>query len=868
MTETNEAMERRTELHMLTEMSEYAGVSGIREILEETEGWDDIAALAITDINSVQAFPDAAYYGKDRDIKLIYGMTVTAYHFGDTTPCVLIARNEAGKHNLFRIVTEAYKKDNAGNPVIEWDYLQSHKEGVYIGASCDGEVTKAVCEDKTDDEIKKIISGYDYIEIQPCENMLYVNESGNAEDMTRRIVKLAYMENKLVVAVSNAAFIYPEDQLCHEVLTDMDPHTECDQRSLYIRGTSEMLEEFAFLGANRAREVVLDNPNKIADECEEYNPITEKKYILRFTNEDKELEKICYESAYKQYGKPLPDIVEKRLIAELSAIRENGYSGIYLFWKLLTDKSKEMGYPTGSRGSVGASLVACFSGITDVNPLPAHYYCPKCHRFELLSSKPEDYWYTGYDIPVKSCPNCGTDMKRDGFNIPFELFSGLNNDKEPDIDINFASNIQNKIIQYAGEYFGEDNVVRAGTISTITEKTAAYKLYEYAEKTGNNRYACFFQMRNKRTHHFDSYGLVYDYHDEMTGIDRDEFIKSYREWESDEEELVKKVSGTRKSMGVHPGGIIVVPDGTDMTEITPVQYKRILDRYVKITHLDYHAIDWNVMKFDVLGHDSPTILHELERETGIGLVDIPYDDEKVLSLFQSAEALGFRERKLNGRSCFGTLGIPEFGSVFVWEILASVGVERFSDLMRVSALQHGTGCWEDNAEILAEDGRELKDMITYRDDIMLYLESKGIDQGTAFKMMENTRKGKRRHLADEEGDSLMKEAGIPKWYIDSTRKIAYLFPKAHTVSYVKMAWKLAYYKLYYPQEFYQEVLRYKEIPNEIRREPDMLDLLIMHMEMDDEITYDEREELRNLYILAEARDRGCDIKRILEHQEG
>ncbi len=521
---------------------------------------------------------------------------------------------------------------------------------------------------------------------------------------------------------------------------------------------------------------------------------------------------------------------------------------------------------TGIRGSGGASLVAYFCGITDINPIPAHYHCPECNHFELYSERPEDYWYTGYDIPGKKCPDCGASMNRDGFNIPFELFAGLNFDKEPDFDLNFSSDIQSKIFKFVEERFGEENVFRAGTISTITEKTAEIKLYEHAEKTGDNEYSAFFQAEKEIKHDYDEYGFVYEHNGDFSGMNYPEFKRRFKEWKQKEEKLADKIAGTKRGMGIHPGGIMVLPEGTDVNDITPVQYKRTPGRDVRISHLEYHSIDRAAQKFDILAHDTPNIIHMLEKKTGVSQKEIPFDDKKVMSLFKGADAFGFENRKLNGLSNFGTLGIPEFESVFSWEILSNAEVGCFSDLMRISALQHGTDSWIGNAENLIEEGRELHDVMSYRDDIMLYLESLGMDRENAFRIMERVRKGRKR--AGDGEDEEMRAVGVPEWYIDSSNKIKYLFPKAHTVSYVKQAWKIAFYKLYYPEEFYEAVLSFKILPEEIIREPNMMGIMIIHMEEEkDDLSYEERETLRTLYLLAEARDRGCDIRRIIMKSE-
>jgi DNA polymerase-3 subunit alpha (Gram-positive type) len=418
-------------------------------------------------------------------------------------------------------------------------------------------------------------------------------------------------------------------------------------------------------------------------------------------------------------------------------------------------------------------------------------------------------------------------MNKDGFNNPFEILAGLKADKEPDIDLNFAEDIQEDIFRYLGEYFGEENVFRAGVISTVSDEMAAFRLLEYVEKTG-----------------------------ELSGMGPVE--------DKRREEAIRKVSGTKRGMGMHPGGVIVVPKGADISEITPLQY---LKKYT-VSHLGYHAFDDCVAKYDILGHYALSELHELEKRTGVRQSEIPFSDEKVLSLFQNARALGLKDRMPNGLSRFGTLGVNGFDSQFAWGLLATLEVECFSDLMRISALSHGTGCWFENADELSEKGKALRELISYRDDIMLFLESRGMDHDNAFKIMECVRKGRYQRRGITDGIDLMQKLGIPEWYIDSCKKILYLFPKAHTVSYVKMAWKLAYYKLYYPEEFYTVVLRHKRVPGEILKNRDSLDEQIRRMEeFRYELSFREREDLWTMYLIAEAGERGCDIRAVLADAE-
>ena len=580
--------DKRTELHMLTNMSDYKGISDIGYILEKAGLRQDICALAITDINSVQAYPDAAYFRDFQNIRILYGLTVAVASRERETPCVVIARNPQGKDNIFRLVTEAYKPEYYWKKSVSLEYLLSHREGVYIGASCEGEITAAVLENKPDYEIMKLMSVYDYIEVQPCENYSLFCDIPDSKELVRKIVDLAEKAGKPVAAVSNAAYVdlCEDNRFCYEAVTGLGPGAKSDTRQLYMRSTAEMLNEFSFLGAEKAIEIVLENPNAIAAGCKDIEPVTEKRYPLHIPNEEEKLKKICKTAAAAQYGDELPDTVRERLELELESISRNGYAGLYLIGKLIADKSKEMGYTTGIRAGGGGSLTTYFCGIGDVNPLPAHYYCPECHHFELFGDSPKNYWYTGYDLADKNCPVCGTKLRSDGFNIPFETFAGLRFDREPDIDISVAREIRSGIVKYLADYFGEENVVQAGEVVRINSRIVFQKLYAYDRKTEK--------------------GLFRSHHDKKTEADNN----------GRRNRVFRTIAAVKRGMDAVPGKVFVIPGGTDMNEITPVEYVKTEEGNAKITHLESIYLYGNLVSFDIIGDQIPGMLKALEDKTG------------------------------------------------------------------------------------------------------------------------------------------------------------------------------------------------------------------------------------------------------------
>ena len=610
---------------------------------------------------------------------------------------------------------------------------------------------------------------YDYLEIQPTGNNQFmiasekirnVNSIEDIENINRRIVELGEQFNKPVVATCDVHFLDPGDEIYRRIIMAGKGFSGADEQSpLYLRTTEEMLEEFAYLGSDKAMEVVVTNTNRIADMVETMAPVRPDKCAPVIEDSDRTLTDICYNKAHEIYGEELPKIVEQRLERELHSIISNGFAVMYIIAQKLVWKSVEDGYLVGSRGSVGSSFVATMAGITEVNPLSPHYYCEKCHYTDFDSQEVKAYaGKAGCDMPDKACPVCGAPLKKDGFDIPFETFLGFKGDKEPDIDLNFSGEYQSKAHKYTEVIFGAGQTYRAGTIGTLAEKTAFGYVKRYFEEKGTS----------KRT--------------------------------SEINRIVAGCTGIRRSTGQHPGGIIVLPLGEDINSFTPVQHPaNDMTTDIVTTHFDYHSIDHNLLKLDILGHDDPTMIRMLQDLTGIDPVKIPLDDAKVMSLFKNTEALGITPDQIGGCK-LGALGIPEFGTEFAMQMLIDTKPQAFSDLVRIAGLAHGTDVWLGNAQTLIQEGKAtISTAICTRDDIMVYLIGMGVESSLAFTIMESVRKGKGLKPEMEEA---MKKANVPEWYIWSCKKIKYMFPKAHAAAYVMMAWRIAYCKINYPLAFY------------------------------------------------------------------
>lgn len=688
-----------------------------------------------------------------------------------TDHIIILAKNDIGRINLYKLVSLSHLEYFQRRPRIPKSLLAANREGLIIGSACEaGELYQAILRRHGEDEIEALAKFYDYFEIQPLANNNFMIESDKISDVTseedlkelnRKIVELGEKFNKPVVATCDAHFLNPEDEIYRKYLLWSKGMKDADRPlPLYLRTTEEMLEEFAYLGREKAEEVVITNTNLIADMIENISPVRPDKCAPVIENSDAELRRICYDKAHEIYGDDLPEKVVNRLEHELNSIISNGFAVMYIIAQKLVWKSNEDGYLVGSRGSVGSSFVAFLSGITEVNSLSAHYYCEHCHFVDFDSDEVKKFsGMSGCDMPDRICPVCGKPLAKDGHDIPFETFLGFNGDKEPDIDLNFSGEYQPKAHAYTEVIFGEGQTYRAGTINGVAEKTAFGYVLKYNEEHDN------IKMRKGEIERVSS-GCI----------------------------------GVRKTTGQHPGGIVVLPLGEDINTFTPVHHPaNKMDTPIITTHFDYHSIDHNLLKLDILGHDDPTMIRMLEDLTGVIAREIRFDDEKVLSLFNSLDSLELKAEDLDGYD-LGCLGLPELGTDFVMQMLRDTKPKCFSDLVRISGLSHGTDVWTGNTQtLIAENKCELSTAICTRDDIMIYLIDMGLEPGHAFKIMESVRKGKG---LTPEWEQEMLEHNVPDWYIWSCKKIKYMFPKAHAVAYIMMALRIAYFKVHYPLAYY------------------------------------------------------------------
>lgn len=789
--------EKRVELHLHTNMSAMDGMNSAKDLVTRAHKWGH-KAIAITDHGVVQSFPEACATAKKLgDIKIIYG--IEAYFVDDMREDVrrdnedkieiakmkryhqiVLVKTLAGLKNLYKLITKSNIDRFYKFPLFFKSDLIELRDGLIVGSACEaGELYRAIVEDRSPEEIEEIANFYDYLEIQPDGNNEFLIRGYNSgseyinkhninikiksnDDLHRineKIIELADKLNKPVVATGDVHFLEEKDSKFRAILMAGKGFSDADQQPpLYFKTTDEMLEEFSYLGEERAKEVVITNTNKIADMIDNnIQPIPDGTFQPHIDGAEEELTEICWKRAKEIYGDEVPPVVSERLERELSSIIKHGFAVLYMIAQKLVKDSVDHGYLVGSRGSVGSSVVASFAGISEVNPLPPHYVCPHCKHSDFIT---DGSIGSGFDLPPKNCPECGTPYVRDGHEIPFETFLGFDGDKAPDIDLNFSGDYQSKAHRYTEELFGKDHVFKAGTIATVADKTA--------------------------------YGYVKKYLEE----------RGLHVSKAEEDRLTLGCTGIKRTTGQHPGGMVVIPNEYEAEDFTPIQHPA--DDKTKgtmTTHFDFHSLHDTILKLDNLGHDVPTLFKFLEDLTGKSVMTVDICDPEIIKLCTSTEPLKVSEDEIDSKT--GTLSIPEMGTPFVQQMLVECQPKTFSDLLQISGLSHGTDVWIGNAQDLINSKTcTISEVIGTRDNIMTYLLHKGLEPKMAFKIMEIVRKGNATKLLTDEHIKAMKDHNVEQWYIDSCMKIKYMFPKAHAAAYVISALRLGWYKIYRPVEYY------------------------------------------------------------------